>query len=193
MEIPADIKNAVEQASEYYGVDENLIYAIIQVESGFNPRAKGDYDKNGVPQSYGLMQLNLKGAGAGYTPAELLDINTNVNIGTRYLKACLDAFPGDIRTGISAYNQGIGGAKNWGWTRNRSYVEAVLSYYKKPISEVVTTPHEPVISTAEAIVPTDWETKGLWKKTFDKINAGCSIYFIILIIIIGMIVYFTTR
>jgi len=184
--------NQVEQAilkySAQYDVEAALIRAIIQQESSGNPNALGDYDSAGVPHSFGLMQLNDKGAGAGYSPAFLLVIENNVSIGTRYLKSCLDAFPGDLKTAISAYNQGIGGARERGWTHNRSYVESVLSYYG---GEVPGIPEE--IPPGEAylgvqVVPSNSQTIQHWKNTFDKIALGCSTYIILAIIIVIIII-----
>lgn len=169
MAFSIQIENAISKYSAQYGVETALIRAIIQQESGGNPNAKGDYDSAGVPHSFGLMQLNDKGAGAGYSREYLLDIDNNVNIGTKYLKGCLDAFGGDLKKGISAYNQGIGGVVSRGWTYNRAYVERVLSYYGKPVEEVREGAPEEGIPILGRIVPTDEETKNFWKRVFDKI------------------------
>lgn len=182
------VENAISKYSAQYDVEAALIRAIIQQESSGNPNALGDYGIDGKPHSFGLMQLNDKGAGAGYSPAFLLVIDNNVSIGTRYLKSCLDAFPGDLKTAISAYNQGINGAQGRGWTYNRAYVESVLSYYGKPVEGI---PEE--VPTGEAylgvqVVPTDSQTVQHWKNTFDKIALGCSTYIFLAIIIIIIII-----
>lgn len=126
--VPEDILAVVHHYARVHGVDSNLILAIAQVESSMNPHAKGDYDREGRPHSFGLMQLHTEGAGFGHTPEELLDLDNNVNWGTAYLRGCIDAFPGDIYTAISAYNQGIGGARSRGWGLNAPYVRAVLRW-----------------------------------------------------------------
>jgi len=182
------VESAISKYSAQYDVEAALIRAIIMQESSGNPNALGDYDSAGVPHSFGLMQLYDKGAGAGYSPAFLLVIDNNVSIGTRYLKSCLDAFPGDLKTGISAYNQGIGGARDRGWTHNRAYVESVLSYYGKPVPEVPgeNPPGEEYLGVR--VVPTESETVQHWKNTFDKIALGCSTYIFIAIIIIIIII-----
>lgn len=192
MAFSSQIENAIFKYSAQYDVDAALIRAIIMQESGGNPNAKGDYDSAGVPHSFGLMQLYDKGAGAGYSPAYLLDIDNNVRLGTGYLKSCLNAFPGDLKTAISAYNQGIGGARDRGWTYNRSYVESVLSYYGKPVEEIPGEEAPGEVGAGVQIVPTDIETIAHWKNTFDKVALGCSLY-IILAIIITIIIILIVR
>jgi len=188
MAFSIQVEQAILKYSAQYDVEAALIRAIIQQESSGNPNAKGDYDADGVPHSFGLMQLYDKGAGAGYSPAFLLVIENNVSIGTRYLKSCLDAFPGDLKTAISAYNQGIAGARDRGWTHNRAYVESVLSYYGKPVEEIPEEKPPGEAHLGVQIVPTDSETITHWKNTFDKIALGCSTYIFIAIIIIIIII-----
>ncbi len=122
---------AIMLASRAFDVPAALIAAVIDQESGFNVNALGDYDNDKLPQSFGLMQLNLKGAGYGYTPDMLLNPAFNIMVGTEYLRACMNAFPNNMRLAISAYNQGIGGASEKGWGANRTYVLNVLSLMSK--------------------------------------------------------------
>ena len=107
----------------------------------------GDYDAEGVPHSFGLMQLYDKGAGFGHTSEELLDLSNNVTWGTSYLKGCVAAFPGDIYTAISAYNQGIGGARSRGWSFNAPYVQTVIRWMEafsgEPLAPAPDAPKPP--------------------------------------------------
>jgi soluble lytic murein transglycosylase-like protein len=193
MAFSSTVESAIKKYSAQYNVDADLIRAIIQVESGGNPNALGDYDSAGVPHSFGLMQLNDKGAGAGYSRSYLLNVDNNVNLGTKYLKACLNAFPGDLKTGISAYNQGIGGARTRGWTYNRAYVERVLSYYGVPVPEKPEEVVQKAIAKGIQIVPSDSETKVYWKNTFNKISEGCLTRVVFFAIIIGTVIYLILR
>ena len=122
---------AILLASRAFDVPAHLIAAVIDQESGFNVHALGDKDEEGQPHSYGLMQLNLEGAGYGYLPDQLLDSYFNIMVGTEYLRACMNAFPNNLRLAISAYNQGIGGASEKGWGANRTYVLNVLNLMSK--------------------------------------------------------------
>ena len=128
---------AILLASRAFDVPAHLIAAVIDQESGFNVNAQGDKDSEGVYHSFGLMQLNLEGAGYGYLPDQLLDPYFNIMVGTEYLKACRNAFPNNMRLAISAYNPGIGGASEKGWGANRTYVLNVLNLMSKYEKEVL--------------------------------------------------------
>ena len=127
---------AIMLASRAFDVPTHLIAAVIDQESGFNINALGDYDECQIPQSIGLMQLNLNGAGYGYTPDMLLNPVFNIMVGTEYLRACMNAFPNNLKLAISAYNQGQGGAAKRGYGYNETYVNnvlAVMSKYEKEL------------------------------------------------------------
>ena len=129
--IETTILVAIMLASRAFDVPAHMIAAIIDQESGFNFHALGDKDSEGIPHSYGLMQLNLEGAGYGYSPDQLLNPYFNIFVGTEYLKACMNAFPNNIKLAISAYNQGQGGAAKRGWGYNETYVNNVLALMSK--------------------------------------------------------------
>jgi membrane-bound lytic murein transglycosylase E len=79
----------IHQAARRYGVDETLVKAIIQVESGFNP------DVVSHSNAVGLMQLKASTAGRDAyqlqgrrgqpSSRELKDPETNIELGTAYL------------------------------------------------------------------------------------------------------------
>ena len=129
--IEAAILTAILLASRAFDVPAPLIAAIIDQESSFNIHALGDRDADQIVHSFGLMQLNDKGAGYGYTPDQLLDPYFNIMVGTEYLKACMNAFPNNLKLAISAYNQGQGGAAKRGYGHNEPYVNNVLSLWEK--------------------------------------------------------------
>ena len=110
-------------------VDYYLIAALIQQESSFRPHAVGDGGN-----SYGLMQLNVHGAGTGFTPEELLDISRNIRLGVRYLASCIEAFPADRNSSVAAYRQGVQGVQVNGWEVSEEYVGSILEraeHYKR--------------------------------------------------------------
>ena len=111
-----------------YGVDPNLIKAIIMVESSGRPNAIR-HEWNGH-DSIGLMQVTIPAArDVGYTGDEngLLNPFTNIEYGTKYLKKMINEFNGNIYKAIAAYNAGAYNVKHGRYSR--TYVARVLNYY----------------------------------------------------------------
>ena len=72
-------------------------------------------------------QLHVKGAGHGFHPRKLLLPEFNADLSARYLAGCYAAFPDNERLAVSAYNQGIAGAKERGEKINKAYVDSVFA------------------------------------------------------------------
>lgn len=122
MELRADIYDALMREAAAQDLAPALLAAVWSKESGFDPLAVGDEG-----HSYGLGQLYDRGAGAGHPAAKLLEVDYNARVSAEYLARCLQAFGGDELQGVSAYNQGIQGARENGWRFNESYVLGVLA------------------------------------------------------------------
>ncbi|WP_387463804.1 transglycosylase SLT domain-containing protein [Photorhabdus sp. RM323S] len=79
----------IQQASNRYGVDETLIRAIIQVESGFRPDAVSKSNAIGLMQikasTAGRDVYRQKGRSGQPTTRELKDPKTNIDLGTAYI------------------------------------------------------------------------------------------------------------
>ena len=125
------------------GVDVAYVYGLIRQESRFIMDAR-----SGVGAS-GLMQLmpatarwTAKKIGLPYTPDLITDRDTNIKLGTSYLKLVLDDFGGSQALAAAAYNAGPGRPRKWRdgpvletavWAENipfpetRDYVKKVLS------------------------------------------------------------------
>lgn len=120
-------EDALAKAADDYGVDRNLLRAVIKCESNFNHLA---ISRAGAQ---GLMQLmpetaRLVKVGNPFDAAE------NIAGGTRYLKYLLDKF-GDTRLALAAYNAGEGAVRRHGgippYEETRNYVDAVQRQYDR--------------------------------------------------------------
>ena len=116
-------------AARAYDVDAALIAAVGMRESNWNLLALGDYDEEQLPHSFGPLQVNDKGAGAGYPQNLLQDWGFNIMRGTEYLKACLDMYPNNLKLALAAYRQGMGGAALHGYEPSEAYINDILRYY----------------------------------------------------------------
>ena len=123
------------EAALAHGVDEELLKAVIAVESGFNPRAVSPRG------AIGLMQITPITGDRYATPAErrtpaatrLLDPRTNVHTGARML-ADLNRRYGGIDVALSAWNAGEGTVRRHGGklpdiAETRAHVQMVLELY----------------------------------------------------------------
>lgn len=99
--------NLILQYAKANDLDQHLIHYQIQQES--NGQADLVQDGSGA---IGLMQL-MPSSFQGYSTQQLKDPETNIKLGTAYLKQCISAFKleqGDekIKFGLAAYNAGLG-------------------------------------------------------------------------------------
>ncbi len=92
----------VHRYADLHGIPESLLARVVENESGFNPAARnGPY--------YGLMQIHPATAHTmGYRgpPEGLLDAETNLLYGGRYLRGAWIVAHGDPNAAISWYRKG---------------------------------------------------------------------------------------
>lgn len=86
------------------GVAAALVRAVIQVESGYQPRARSS--KGAV----GLMQV-MPATGRQYGVRNLYDPAANIRAGVTHLKTLLDRFP--LELALAAYNAGEGAVQRF--------------------------------------------------------------------------------
>ena len=94
----SEITDIVHKKAEKYGVDEKLILAMINQESGFK---NGQTSKKGAKGLMQLMPATAKELGPN-------DPEQNIDAGIRYMKKLLDMYNGDVKKALAAYNSGMG-------------------------------------------------------------------------------------
>jgi hypothetical protein len=92
-------EDIIREAALKYGVDPDLVRAVIRTESNFNPLAKSRAGAKGLMQ---LMPRLAKELGI----ANPFDPRENVLGGTKYLGKLLDRHGGDVRLALASFNAG---------------------------------------------------------------------------------------
>lgn len=99
------VARALASEAEAVKVDPLLVLAMIEVESGFDPDAASHAGARGLMQ---LLPATLQheAEALGLPNASPDDPVVNVRAGVRYLRRCLDAYPGHLDLALMAYNAG---------------------------------------------------------------------------------------
>jgi soluble lytic murein transglycosylase len=141
---PKPYWDTIQAESAKHNLDPYLVASLIRQESEFNPGVIS------YANAWGLMQL-LPSVGkqmareegmTRFQTFQLLDPETNIRLGTRYLKQMLDRFGGVQEYALAAYNAGDSRVVDWQaagpyegmdefvesipFTQTREYVEAIL-------------------------------------------------------------------
>ena len=103
----------VSKYSQEYGVEEDLIYAWIKAESNFDANAISNKNAKGLMQlMYSTAEEIAYKSGIELTEENILDPDTNINIGTKYISNLLEKY-NCIEVALAAYNAGSGNVDKW--------------------------------------------------------------------------------
>jgi len=112
----------IDRYAHAYSVSPDLVRAVIQVESGFNPFARS------VEGAVGLMQL-MPDTAVEMGVKDRLDPEDNIRGGVAYLRQLLNRYGDDVRLALAAYNAGPGAVDRHGtvppYRETRQYVTDV--------------------------------------------------------------------
>ena len=89
----------IDEAATLHGVDFPLLKAVIRAESAFDPKAVSKKGALGLMQ---IMPANLE----AFRVHDPFDPWQNIMGGTRYLKALIQRFEGQVPLALAAYNAG---------------------------------------------------------------------------------------
>ena len=146
---PMPFKDSVIARARDINLDPAYVYGLIRQESRFVMDARSGVGASGLMQ---VMPATAKWTARkigmnGFTPDQITDRDTNMAIGTGYLKLVLDSFEGSMPLAAAAYNAGPSRSRRWRapndgagpvlegaiWAENvpfnetRDYVKKVLS------------------------------------------------------------------
>lgn len=101
--ITAGMASEVMDASLREGIDPELSFHLVRLESEFNPRAVSKVGAIGLTQ---LMPSTATMIEKGMTREQLFVPKNNLRVGLRYLRTLLDQYKGNVRLALLAYNRG---------------------------------------------------------------------------------------
>lgn len=131
---PMPFHDTVIRKSNDIGLEPAYVYGLIRQESRFIMDARSGVGASGLMQvmpataRWTARKIGL----AGFTPDQIYDRETNITIGTNYLKLALDDFNGSMPLAAAAYNAGPGRPRAW---RNGPVVEAAIWAENVPFNE----------------------------------------------------------
>ncbi|MEZ5450202.1 MAG: transglycosylase SLT domain-containing protein [Thiolinea sp.] len=121
-------RHVIHSASHKYGVNANLIKAVITAETCFRPTARSHKG------AAGLMQL-MPATARRWGVTNRYNIAQNIHGGTLYLRWLLDRYNGSVRHAVAAYNSGEGTVDKYGlqvpYQETQRYLQQVMKAYIK--------------------------------------------------------------
>ena len=131
---PMPYRDAVVKRSREINIDPAYVYGLIRQESRFVTDARSGVGASGLMQvmpataRWTARKIGL----VSFTPDQITDRDTNIAIGTGYLKLVLGDFNGSMPLAAAAYNAGPGRPRSW---RNGPPMEAAIWAENVPFAE----------------------------------------------------------
>jgi hypothetical protein len=120
------LKMLIKKYARRFGVDEDLVWAVVRQESGFNPNAVSPKG------AMGLMQL-MPGTAARMGVSNAFDVEQNLAGGIKYLERCLSQFNQNVPLALAAYNAGPENVVKYQgcppFAETRNYIVSILKAY----------------------------------------------------------------
>jgi soluble lytic murein transglycosylase len=134
---PMPFKAAVVARTSQIGLDPAYVYGLIRQESRFIMDAKSGVGASGLMQ---VMPATAKWTArkiglTSFQPYQITDRDTNIAIGTGYLKLVLDSFDGSMPLAAAAYNAGPSRPRNWRGQSGGPVMEAAIWAENVPFNE----------------------------------------------------------
>lgn len=132
---PNDIEltiRLVKRLAPRYGLEPELVLALIEVESNFDPNAHSPKDAQGLMQLIPLTALR-------FGVEDIKHPLQNLHGGMAYLRWLLDHFKGDLTLALAGYNAGEGAVERYHgvppYRETQRYVKLVFRSYDKRIAK----------------------------------------------------------
>lgn len=145
-------ENIINESSDKYGVEPELVKAVIHAESGGNKNAVSSAGAQGLMQ---LMPSTAKSLGV----TDSFDAKQNIMGGVKYLAQLLRRYKGDIKKALWGYNAGPGNADKGRMPKpseTKPYINRIISIYNKlkgttetTTTEIPPQPFSPIVRSSD--------------------------------------------
>lgn len=128
--VGADLAAAIYDIALAEGIEPELAFRLVRVESQFNPRATSPVGAIGLTQ---LMLPTARFFQKDITRDQLYDRDTNLRIGFRYLRTLVRENKGNVQLALLVYNRGpvaVANSREKGRDPSNGYDRAVMKGYK---------------------------------------------------------------
>ena len=128
--IGANVAGMVYDAAKGEGIDPELAFRLVKLESGFDPKATSRAGAIGLTQ---LMPATARFFQKGVRAEQLQEPVLNLRIGFRYLRTLVDQYGGNMNMALLVYNRGeaaVRGATAQGLDPTNGYDRLVMKGYK---------------------------------------------------------------
>jgi len=127
--VPGSIRDLIATAARQEKIPPGLLSAVVEVESGFQPRAVSRAGARGLTQ---LMPGTARSLGV----TNSFDPWQNLVGGARFLHGLMARYPGNLSLAVAAYNAGPGAVDAAGgqippYAETQKYVRLVLAAYQR--------------------------------------------------------------
>jgi soluble lytic murein transglycosylase-like protein len=123
-----NVQMIMKDAGQKHGLDPDFIASVVRAESSYNTKAVSPKGARGLMQ---LMPQTAEQLGV----KDLLDPAANVDGGTKYLRALLDQYNGDVPKALAAYNAGAHRVDQYHgvppYAETRAYVRRIVADYNR--------------------------------------------------------------
>ncbi len=127
-----NVHAVIKDAGSRHGLDPDFIASVVHAESGYNVKALSPKG------AQGLMQLMPKTA-ADLGVKDSFDPEANIEAGTKYLRALLDQYNGDVVKALAAYNAGVQRVAQYHglppFRETQAYVRRIVIEYNRKKAE----------------------------------------------------------
>lgn len=128
--IGADLAQDIYDIALAEGIEPDLAFRVIKVESEFRERATSPVGAVGLTQ---LMPATARIFDSSLTRDQMYDRRTNLRIGFRYLRSLIGQYEGDVKIALLVYNRGpvaVNAARAMGIDPRNGYEKLVMTGYK---------------------------------------------------------------